>query len=131
MKVFDNLEKQQAELYRWMRKKIDFRFFHRLTGLETAEKMSEMSIDAALLEACHREKAYDAAFDVQHRSKIRSGIFPAQLGFALEEFVRSRIQLEAMKAYSERSATDTDLRFADEQVKMRFLALCEEMAKLR
>lgn len=127
MKVFDNLDKQQAELYRWIRKKIDFRFFQRLTGLDTAERMSEVAIDGALLEACRRELAYDSAADVAHRSKIRSGIFPATLGMALEDFVEARIDA----ANFQESLGGLTYRDVDQEMKAKFLVLCEEMAKLR
>ena len=127
MKVFDNLDKQQAELYRWIRKKIDFRFFQRLTGLETADKMSEIAIDGALLEACHRELAYDAAADFAHRSKIRVGIFPAALGLALEDFVQARIE----GADFQEGLGGKTFHDMDQEMKAKFLVLCEEMAKLR
>lgn len=127
MKIFDNLDKEQARLYRWMRKKIDFRFFNRLTGLETAEKMSEVSIDSALKEACDREQAYNAAEDLRQRSKIRVGIFPASLGFALEEYTLARIEAaDFLEGLGGKTINDMD-----QELKTKFLALCEEMAKLR
>ena len=127
MKVFDNLDKQQAELYRWMRKKIDFRFFQRLTGLETAEKMSEIAIDGALLEACERDLAYDCAADLLHRSKIRCGILPSSLGLALEDFVEARIDASNFQE----GLGGLTHRDVDQNLKAKFLVLAEEMAKLR
>ena len=127
MKVFDNLDKEQARLYRWMRKKIDFKFFQRLTGLETASKMAELSIDRALMDACDRELAYDGAADAQHRSKIRTGIFPSSLGVALENFVNARIDASNFQE-GLGGMTHADM---DQELKAKFLVLAEEMAKLR
>lgn len=127
MKVFTNLDKEQANMYRWMRKNLTKSMFERLTGLDYDGKMTEMEIDLALKNAFELQQCHDAPFDVQHRSKIRSGVFPAQLGIALEDFVEARIE----QATFEEGLGGSTHNDVDQYVKQEFLKLCEEMAKLR
>lgn len=127
MKVFDNLDKEQASMYRWFRKNLTKSVFERLTGLDYDGKMTEIEIDLALKNAYEMQQRHDAPFDVQHRSKIRSGVFPSALGAALEDFVEARIE-QATFEEGQGGPTHGDV---DRYVKGEFLVLCEEMAKLR
>ncbi len=127
MKVFDNLEKEQSGMYRWMRKHLTKSMFERLTGLDYEGKLTEMEIDLALKRAYEEQQRHDAPFDVQHRSKIRSGVFPAALGLALEEFVVARIDA----SHFEEGLGGMTHGDYDRLLKAKFLALAEEMAKLR
>lgn len=127
MKVFDNLDKEQAGMYRWMRKNLTASMFERLTGLDYAGKLSEMEIDLAMKRAHDLQQLHDIPFDIAHRSKIRSGVFPAQLGVALEDFVEIRCD-QALFTEGLGGMTYGDM---DQEVKAKFLVLCEELAKLR
>lgn len=127
MKVFANLDKEQANMYRWMRKNLTKSMFERLTCRDYEGKMTEMEIDLALKNAYELQQRTDAPFDVQHRSKIRSGVFPAALGAALEDFVEARIE----QATFEEGLGGQTHGDVDQYVKQEFLKLCEEMAKLR
>lgn len=127
MKVFDDLDKEQADMFRWFRKNLTASMFERLTGLDFDSKMSEMEIDLALKNAFEMQQRHDAPFDMQHRSRIRSGVFPAMLGAALEDFVEVRIE----QANFQESFAGETYGDVDQRVKAEFLQLCEELAKLR
>jgi hypothetical protein len=114
-------------MYRWFRKNITVSMFERLTGVDYKGRMTEMEIDLALKNAYELQQRHDAPFDVSHRSKIRTGVFPAALGAALEDFVEARIH----QATFRESLGGEMYIDVDQYVKAEFLKLCEELAKLR
>ena len=88
--------------------------------------MSEMEVDRVLRTAFETHEASTIVDDLQHRSKIRSGLLPASLGMALKEFT-----LAAMDLGVARTAPEAERLEFDKILTARFETLCSEMAKLR
>jgi len=126
MKVFDKMDKEQADMYRWVRRNLNESMFWQLTGKPLNDTASVIDIDKELREAYLADRAESFAKRGVEASKIKIGVLPPALGKAL---------LEYSEAYAESADFQEGLggvTYAEmgREVTTKFLALCEEMAKL-
>lgn len=127
MKVFENMDREQADMYRWIRQNMSESLFFDLTGKQISEMPSTLDIDRELREAYVRDRASEFVKRGVAASKIKIGILPPSLGLALAQ-------------YSEAYANAADFQEGlgglthgdvDSALRQKFLALCEEISKLR
>lgn len=127
MKVFENLDREQAAMYRWMRKHMTPSMFMHLTGKTAPEDLQALQVDRELREAFENE-AYRAVMDViPERSKIRQGLLPPALGAAILKYTEC-VQYDALFCESFSGETYGDVQA---KVTEAFKEMCNEMAKLR
>jgi len=127
MKVFEEMDKEHANMYRWIRKTMPQTLIRHLSPESVVyPNMSEMEVDRVLRTAFETHEASTIVDDLQHRSKIRSGLLPASLGMALKEFT-----LAAMDLGVARTAPEAERLEFDKILTARFETLCNEMVKLR
>lgn len=126
MKVFENLDREQAGMYRWMRSELTFEFLSHLTGVGV-EVGSGLDVDRALRSAYERYVSHGAAASAGDRSKLRSGLLPPALGAALAAYTAA---VEDAATFQEGLG---GLLYNDvERAKVEALQiLCNEIAKIR
>lgn len=125
MKVFTELDKEQADMFRWVRRNMTPEFFAELTG-KLSEGLTSLEVDVELREAYYRDRAGLAAKRLTESSKLRTGVLPESLGLALDEYTRA-VQDALMFTEGLNSKTYKDM---DEELKAALLNLCDEMSKL-
>ena len=89
MKVFNELDKEQAAMYRWIRDTCDHRVFVAITGQAGWIKMDALEIDTALREAYHRYAIPRAGEKAIAAASLRVGILPTSLGVALAKYTEA------------------------------------------
>jgi hypothetical protein len=127
MKVFTNLDREQAAMYRWIRDTCDASTFAVLTGQSGWAKMNAMQIDTAFREAYHVHSILDAGARATNAAKLRSGILPTSLGAALARYTEA-VETCATFAESFGGPTFSDVNNALENALM---DLTDEMRKLQ
>jgi hypothetical protein len=127
MKVFQNLDREQAAMYRWIRDTCDASTFAALTGQSGWIKMDAMQIDTAFREAYHVHSILDAGARATNAAKLSAGILPTSLGAALARYTEA---VEACATFAESFAgpTFSDVNNALENALM---DLTDEMRKLQ
>ena len=127
MKVFDDLTREQADMYRWVRQNMNESMFFQLTGKLIEDCKSELDIDRVLRESFVNDRASAFAKRGVEASKIKMGLLPATLGKALLEYSEAyayAADFQEGLGGSTHGDIGSDLR-------QKFMALCEEIAKLR
>ena len=89
MNVFQNLDREQAAMYRWIRDTCDASTFGAITGASGWMKMDTMQIDHAFREAYHRYSMIGASDRVIAETKMRIGILPKELGLARAKYTEA------------------------------------------
>lgn len=116
MRVFDELDKEQAGMYRWIR-----------ANLSEDQLLTNLEVDRELREAYHRYQTHGAVKNIAEASKIRVGLLPKEIGEALTnllEKTRSVVIWEMNASSKTMSEVDFDFTVTYER-------LCNEIAKLR
>jgi hypothetical protein len=98
MKVFVELDKEQAAMYRWIRDNCDASTFAAITGQGGWIKMDTMQIDHAFREAYHRYSMPKAGEKAVAAAGLRVGVLPASLGAALARYT---VAVEACVTFAE------------------------------
>ena len=125
MKVFDDMEREQADMYRWMRRNMTPDFFNDLTGKDMFA--DNLDVDRELREAHHLDRAAMFAKASVQASKLRVGLLPPELGAALSAYTTAFVD----RATFEEGLSGKTYADVGRELEAKFLALCEEMAKLR
>lgn len=126
MKVFDDMDKEQADMYRWVRRSMNESMFWQLTGQVLTDNMPVLDIDKALREAYLQDRAQEFAIRGVEASKVKVGLLPPSLGMALITYTNA-VTNGALFEEGLSGETHGD---KDREVVKAFQALCEEMAKL-
>ena len=129
MRVFDELDKEQAGMYRWIRANLSEDQFMWLVGSmeKPMHELTNLEVDRELREAYHRYQSHGAVKNIAEASKIRAGLLPKEIGEALAnllEKARSVVIWEMNASSKTMSEVDFDFTVAYER-------LCNEIAKLR
>ena len=127
MRVFDNMDREQADMYRWIRQNMSESLFFDLTGKQISEMSSTLDIDRELREAYVRDRAAEFVKRGVEASKIKIGILPPTLGKALLEYSEAY----AYAADFQEGLGGLSHGDVDSGLRQKFLALCEEISKLR
>lgn len=124
-----NLDQDQAAMYRWMRRRVgkDKHTFQSLTGRSDLEFLTELEIDDALRSAYERDYVANAIDGICLRSALRQGKLPPELGMALASYTEAVRDAASFKE-DLGGVTYVDM---DLEVKIQFVKLCNEIAKLR
>ena len=129
MKVFDELDKEQAGMYRWIRSNMTEDQFCWLVGSmeKPMHELTNLEVDRELREAYHRYSMHGAVQRMSEASKIQTGLLPASVGEALADLLektRSVVMWEMNASSKTMSEVDFDFTVSFER-------LCNEIAKLR
>ena len=127
MNVFQNLDREQAAMYRWIRDTCDASTFAAITGQGGWMKMDAMDIDHAFREAYHRHAARTTGERVVAQASLSAGILPSSLGAALARYTEA---VEECATFAEGlgGRTFSDVNNALENALM---DLTDEMRKLQ
>lgn len=127
MTIFNALDKEQAEMYRWIRDTCDHSVFSAITGQGGWIKMDTMEIDHAFREAYHRYSMPKASEKVMNSAKMRVGILPTSLGAALARYTEA---VEECATFAEGLGGRT---FSDvnNELENALMDLTDEMRKLQ
>jgi hypothetical protein len=94
MNVFQNLDREQASMYRWLRDTMDQQTLERLIrkpvwSAEGCLDNDTLSRDTLLREAYHQYTARSAGEKVVNAAKMRVGILSTSLGAALARYTEA------------------------------------------
>lgn len=99
MKVFQELDKEQAAMYRWIRDTCDQKTFNALTGTSSNWiKIDAVQADREFREAYHRYAMPLAGEKAIAAASLRIGILPGSLGLALAKYTEA---VEACATFAE------------------------------
>jgi len=129
MKVFDDMDKEQASMYRWIRSLMSNSMLAMLTGkmVTSNVSMKDLEIDSMLRESFLQHEAMSSTERIASRSRVRQGLLPPALGAALHSYTLA-VEECAMFAESFGGPTFSDVNTT---LETEFRNLCNEMAKLR
>jgi hypothetical protein len=127
MNVFQNLDREQAAMYRWIRDNCDALTFHAITGQAGWIQLGTMELDHAFREAYHRHSARTAGERVVAQASLKSGILPSSLGLALARYTEA---VEACATFAESFGGPT---FSDvnHDLENALMDLTDEMQRLQ
>lgn len=128
--MINNLDQEQAQMFRWVRSRMNEHMFQRLTGSQF-DNRTELEKDLELKISFEKYIATYESERIIGDAKIRTGLLPESLGLALQEYTEAIVK-------STLSSVTNDLRFnAEEALKastetiVALKNLCNEMANLR
>jgi hypothetical protein len=127
MNVFNNLDKEQAAMYRWIRDTCDASTFAAITRQGGWIKMDTMELDHAFREAYHRHTMPNAGENAVNAMTLRGGVLPSDLGIALARYTEA---VEACATFAESFGGPT-FSEVNRDLENAMLDLVDEMRKLQ